>query len=428
MSTFENLLANLSAAKHLLIDGRERYIRASRAAIAIEQLYRKYRKESFESESEQQTRLSELHASAAGIICKLCKENGATWVKAAQFLSCRPDILPKEYIDALQTLQSNAAPRPFRDVRAQLDAAWGGDWEEKFSEFNIIPVATASVAQVHHATLITGEEVAVKIQIPDVEELFKQDAFVFNALAALVAPLVKEVDVRQIVNQLLAMTLAELDFNREVENLFQFSQLAHPDRIKYPILFAELCSEKVMVTGWVKGLKMREYLDKYPNKANEMLTVLLDSYLQQVLQYGMFHADPHPGNFIVSEDGVITILDFGALATLTPAEISHYSALMLGLLGISRGNMRELFENAGFQSEDEKVYDLIAEYVVKESDAPDLSEQLEDILQRLRTNRVKVPDSFIAMARVLITVGGFMRPYNVKFTWMPSLPMAAVAS
>ncbi|HET8708533.1 MAG TPA: lipopolysaccharide core heptose(II) kinase RfaY, partial [Pseudomonadales bacterium] len=372
-------------------------------------------------------RLSHIHASAAGIICRLCKENGATWVKAAQFLSCRPDILPKEYIDALQTLQSNAAARPFRDVRAQLDAAWGVDWEEKFSEFNIIPVATASVAQVHHATLVTGEEVAVKIRIPDVEELFKQDAFVFNALATLVAPLVKEIDVRQIVNQLLTMTLAELDFNHEVENLFQFSQLAHPARIKYPVLFAELCSDKVMVTGWVKGLKMRDYLDKYPEKANDTLTVLLDSYLQQVLQYGMFHADPHPGNFIVSEDGVITILDFGALATLSQAEITHYSALMLGLLGITKGNMRELFENAGFQSEDEEVYDMIAEYVVTESGAPDLSEQLEEIMQRLRVASVKIPDSFVAMARVLITVGGFMRPYDVKFTWMPSVPMAVAS-
>lgn len=424
MSTFESFLANLSTARHLLIDGRERYIRASRAAIAIEQLYRKYRREiRATDEANKQQRLSQLHGAAATIICRVCKQNGATWVKAAQFMSCRPDILPKEYIEALQTLQSNAAARPFKEVRAQLDMAWGDNWEEKFSEFNIIPIATASVAQVHHATLVTGEEVAIKIQIPDVEELFKQDAFVFNAIASLVAPLVKEIDVRQIVNQLLTMTLAELDFNHEVENLYKFSQLAHPPRIKYPSLFAELCTDKVMVTGWVHGLKMRDYLNKYPEKANELLTVLLDSYLQQVLQYGMFHADPHPGNFLVSEEGVITILDFGALATLTTGEIAHYSALMLGLLGITQGNMRELFEDAGFQSEDESVYELIADYVVKESGAPDLSEKLEDILQRLRVNRVVIPDSFVAMARVLITVGGFMRPYDVKFTWMPSVPL-----
>src|SRR5690606_10187287 len=134
---------------------------------------------------------------------------------AAQFFSCRPDVLPPAYIIALQALQNDATPVSFDKVAPVLERAWGSRWRDRFREFNEVPAATASIAQVHRATLMDGREVAVKIRLPKVAELFEQDARVFRLLALLLAPMFRELDFVQITEQLLEMTSVELDFRNE---------------------------------------------------------------------------------------------------------------------------------------------------------------------------------------------------------------------
>src|SRR5690606_37212150 len=158
----------------------------------------------------------------------------------AQFLSCRPDILPLEYIISLQRLQNDANPAPFEDIHPMIVEEWGRDWDKAFKAFNAIPAATASVAQVHRATLSNGQEVAVKFQLPDARELFEQDARVFKTFAGLLAPLVKEIDIKQVTDQLIGMTIEELDFTREANNLAVFSSKIHLPGIKVPRLVESL--------------------------------------------------------------------------------------------------------------------------------------------------------------------------------------------
>ncbi|KAF0809517.1 protein kinase [Alcanivorax sp. S71-1-4] len=397
-----------------LVSGRGRYLRALATMAEVLAVYGRQRARS-------QRALEDVHADAALRITRLCRRNGASWVKAAQFFSCRPDVLPPQYIDSLQTLQNAAQPVHFDLLKPVLAEALGADWTSRFSEFDLVPVATASIAQVHRARLITGEEVAVKIRLPEVARLFEQDSRIFRLLSRLLAPLVHELDVIQVTEQLLAMTAAELDLRNEAENLRRFARLPHPAGISVPVLHDDLSSESVMITGWVHGHRLREYLDGHPDEASRLLGTLFASYLQQVTRFGIYQADPHPGNFIVNDTGEITILDFGAIGRLTPEEVRHYSHLLYGLMGFAgEVDVGELFARAGFVGGNPETLRELSMYVLSDRlrDQHPL-EAMQALLEKFREEKVRIPDSYIGISRVLITIGGFLMTYQVPFDWTP---------
>jgi ubiquinone biosynthesis protein len=326
VSGIESFVSNLHIARNLIVEGRERYISATKAAVSIEQIYRKARRQSVRNAERKEEIYSEAHSESADVVCDLCRQNGASWVKFAQFLSCRPDILPMEYIVKLQSMQSAAIPATFEKIHPMIIETWGEDWDQRFESFDVVPIATASVAQVHRATLKGGRQVAVKIQMPQVRELFEQDSLVFTTMANILNPLIKELDLKQITQQLIAMTMDELDFMREASNLHTFSQQVQHPSITVPGLIDELCSDQILVTDWMDGQALQSVLTEDREKARDALGILLESYLQQIMRYGVYHADPHPGNFILCDDGRIAILDYGAIATLSTEERTHYSA------------------------------------------------------------------------------------------------------
>ena len=260
-----------------------------------------------------------------------------------------------------------------------------------------------------------GREIAIKIQLPGVIKLFKQDFVIFQALAQAIARFITQIDVQQIADQLLKTTKEELDFSKEGENITLFSQFDHLDRIKFPVLVDELSSDKILVTEWVDGLRLREYLDKHPDQASDLLALLLNSYIQQITKFGVFHGDPHPGNFIINEKGEITILDFGVIGTLTQEETTHYSALLFTLLDRSNESLSEVFTRAGFKGIQEDTFkDLTRIFLGSKNFDTEYTELLSDALEILRVQHITVPNSFVALARALVTVGGFMQTYDVN--------------
>lgn len=422
MSALDLIKSNLNVAKTLIIDGRDRYIGVTRTALNIEQIYRNYRtRAKVLSSVEAEKLLRRAHRDSAEQICALCRDNGAIWVKFAQFLSCRPDLLPMEYISALQRLQNDAAPARFEDIHPIILANWGLDWDKQFSSFDVLPIATASVAQVHRATLQDGSEVAIKFQLPTARSLFEQDSLVFTTLAKALRPLIREFDIKQVIQQLIAMTLEELDFCREAVNLKTFRTQTHLPGIIMPELFESLSSERVMVTSWVEGVRLSDYLNQYPERAKPLLQRLLASYIQQITQLGIYHADPHPGNFLITADEQIAILDYGAIAHLSPEQRLQYTNLLMGLMGFSPVKLGDLFKQAGFRCERPETLEEISDYVVGDNlEGLSIADRLSDSLDKLRKNKVIMPDSFVAMARVIITIGGFMTHYDVDFEFDPA--------
>lgn len=401
-----------------LVVGRRRYLRAVRTALEIIALYSRHVTAIRKAPAQE---LEQVHQRAAEAVAELCRRNGAIWVKAAQFFSCRPDVLPPAYIVALQALQNDARAVSFRQIETVLERAWGMQWREHFSEFSEVPAATASIAQVHRATLKDGREVAVKVRLPRVVELFQQDSRVFRLLAMLMAPLFRELDLHQITEQLLEMTSVELDFRNEAENLRRFARIPHPPRIRVPGLVESLSGAEVLVSEWQHGERLRDHLDAHPEDAEDLLTLLFTSYLQQVTRVGIYQADPHPGNFIVNADKQISILDYGTLGRLTPTEVRNYSKLLYGLMGFAGDvDFGQLFVDAGFVGGNPDTLRELAQYVL--SDRMQRNEfglAMSDLLEKFREHRVRIPDSYIGIARVLITLGGFLMTYNVPFDWTP---------
>lgn len=414
MGLLENIAIG-SRAVGGLVSGRARYLRALAVAGEVTAIYARQRT------GRNNLTLNEAHAEAAARITDLCRRNGASWVKAGQFLSVRPDILPIEYIKSFQALQNDAAPVGFDALKKSLEEAYGKDWQSHFAAFDLVPVATASIAQVHRARLSSGEDVAVKIRLPRVVERFDQDSRIFRLLARLFAPFFRELDISQITEQLLEMTQVELDFRNEADNMQRFARLPHPAGIRVPQLYPALSSDAIMVSGWEEGERLRDYLDQHPQDAEELLSRLFVSYLQQVTRFGVYQADPHPGNFIISSNRDIVILDFGVIGRLAPKEVQNYSRLLYGLMGHGdNANLGELFVQAGFKGGDPETLRELALFVLSDRlKQTQPTEAIAELLQLFRRNKVSIPDSYIGIARVLITIGGFLMNYDVPFDWRP---------
>lgn len=398
-----------------LFTGRARYARAVKVALSVQKSYKAFarRRGEFASDEARDEALHALHHENAKKVVHLCETNGATWIKLAQVMSCRPDLLPRIYIEELRTLQNDAPAVAFEDLVPVLIEQYGENWEAHFSRFDRKPVATASIAQVHRARTRDGVDVAVKIQLPDVRRLFRQDFVFFSMISSMAAPFFPQVDVRQISRKWLEMTRSELDLRTEADNLVKFAAHPHNPRIRFPRLVADLSGERVLVTTWMEGVRLREYLDTHHELAREHLSLLLDSYIQQIMAFGVYHADPHPGNFIINDKGEIAILDFGVLQRITPQEAVNYGALFLTLFRRTDQDLKVVFERAGFGGLDsDTIRDMSKMFLGSKN--KDSTELLESSLDTLRQHRVTMPDSFVALARVLITIGGFMHTYRVK--------------
>lgn len=401
-----------------LLEGGERYASATKVAWDIERFYRHYRQQRLGASLEERQRLlAEAHYQGAVKLAKLFHDNGAIWVKFGQFLSSRTDILPAQYVSELEKLQDDAKPAPFIEVETVLRDAWGHGWRERFTRFDEDPVATASVAQVHRATLNDGSAVAVKIQLPHARRLFKQDAAVFRALATVATPMISHFDLKQVIEQIIDMTLRELDFLSEEANLKKFAAQIHPPLIHVPHLYAEMSSDRVLVTEWIKGVKLTDYLNRHPDQARALLRDLLSSYVQQITGFGVYHADPHPGNFLVMEDGRVAVLDYGAIGILTTDETRHYSVLLNVLFGKIqvKESLGELFRNAGFVARNQQVFEDVAELVLKESlKSSGSTDILALAMNKMRDLKVQIPDSFVSLARVVLTFGGLLKTWGVS--------------
>lgn len=395
-----------------LAGGRSRYLRALTAMARVAAIY---------AGGVGKDDRHQRHCRGAVILASLCRRNGAFWVKAAQFFSCRPDVLPQEYIEAFQQLQNDASPVPFAKIETALEKSWGKDWRDNFRWIDENPVAVASIAQVHRGRLKDGTDVAVKVRLPGVKKLFEQDAKVFQVLATLAASRFREFDLKQAVEQLLIMTAMELDFRNEAANTRRFARQPHHPRIRIPELIDGLSGERILVTSWEEGPRLRNHLDAHPEQAGDLLSVLLTSYLQQVTRFGVYQADPHPGNFLVNAQGQVVILDFGAIGVLTPDEVRRYSRLLYGLMGFEGSvDIGELFVQAGFKGGSPETLRELALYVLTDK----VSQQgpvaaMGELMQRFREERISIPDSYIGISRVLITLGGFLMSYQVPFDWTP---------
>ena len=253
------------------------------------------------------------------------EEMGPVHIKFGQMLSNRKDILPEEFIIELQKLQDNVEVEKI-DVRKKLDLELGIDVNDYFSEIEENPMASASIGQVFRAKLKTGEKVVIKIQRENIRPVVEADLGIMKNLAKTLEKyydVLKRMSISEIVESFEKMLNEELSLNNELNNMLRFANnFKNDSRIHVPVVYKTLSNDRILTMEMIEGFKITdaENIIKIGIETKKVARIGLDLYLTQFLKHGFFHADPHPGNIFIKENGQIVFIDFGAMGRLYPNE------------------------------------------------------------------------------------------------------------
>jgi len=261
-------------------------------------------------------------------------ELGPTFIKFGQVLSTRPDLVGPDIAKALESLQDQVDPLPFEAMRPVVEGALGAPIEGKFAQFNPTPVAAASLSQVYRAVLPTGEPVAVKVMRPGVVDRVVQDISLLRSLADWAADRWRDagwIDPRATVEEFSRSMRRELDFGIEADIIQRFhaNYRDHP-HVVVPRVYKEWSAPHVLTMDWVDGVRI-DALDEYPARNCDPRTVArigAEALCDQVFVFRLFHADPHPGNVLVTRDNRITFLDYGMTGHLDADDVSAMARLL----------------------------------------------------------------------------------------------------
>ena len=274
---------------------------------------------------------------------------GPTYIKLGQLLSTRTDVIPPAYAAALARLQDDVAPMPIADVDATFREELGVELRHAFEWFDDAPLASASLGQVHRARLQNGHEVVVKVQRIGIHEQIAQDVEALSELAALLddhTDIGRRVGFSELVDQFERTITAELDYRREASNLVRLAEIVEPyDALLVPEPVSELTSRRVLTMDYLPGRKVTTLtpVGRVDVDGAELASQLFRAYLDQILVEGFFHADPHPGNVLLTDDGRLAVLDLGMVAHV-PGRFQN--ALVQLLVAVSGGEGEQAAEVA----------------------------------------------------------------------------------
>lgn len=346
---------------------------------------------------------------------------GPTFVKVGQILSMRSEILPQSFCDELAKLRADADPMPYSTVLDVLAAEYGRPADEVFAHIDPKPLGSASLAQVHRATLKTGEDVAIKVQRPGVRETMAQDVSIMRSIAKAATKVIRTsqiVDLKGVVEELWDTFESETDFLIEARNLAEFKRFAA--RFKYmgcPTAYTELCTEHVVVMEYIDGISV-----SHPGRLvdagydlKEIGTKLVDNYATQILDDGFFHADPHPGNIII-RGGQIVLIDLGMTGRLDQRTRAVLKEMIFAVAkqdspALAEGLLR--FAGTGADPEDYPALLADLDVIVKEFGTVDLAELdiaafLTALTQMAGRHNIEVPSTVTTVGRALVTLEGLL--------------------
>lgn len=342
---------------------------------------------------------------------------GPTFIKLAQLLSTRADMIPQPYMDALARLQDHVEPFPFDQVQAIVAVETGARISKAFLEFDETPLAAASLGQVHRAVLRNGQSVVVKVQRPDARETVAGDLEAMAEIAQVLddhTTFGSRYHLTSMVEELRKSLLRELDYRLEAMNLrLMREHLAGFQNILVPAPIEDYSSGRVLTMEHVTGQKITKFspLVRLDMNGDALAEELFQAYLHQILVVGVFHADPHPGNVFLTEDHKVALLDLGMVGRVG----SNMQDLLLKLLiSISEGNSdqaADLAERIGEPEEDydslkfkRDIADLVSQQRTSNLSDIQVGKVLMEVLRIAGVCQLRVPPEFTMLGKTLLNL------------------------
>ena len=368
------------------------------------------------------------------VLKKILVELGPFYVKLGQLLSTRPDLLPANYIEALTALQAQVPPVAWTDIEIVITEQLAKPIEQVFKYINTQPIAAGSIGQIHRATLLSGEEVAIKVLRPGIEKIVAQDSALIKVIADLVAltEFGQSYDVVDLAEEFIKAVNAELDFTQEGHytdqlryNLTQ-SRWSEPKQLVIPKIYWHLTNSKLLVLEWLEGKQILEADVSRPpteqaisQRKSEITRILFRSFFQQIYIDGFFHADPHPGNIFYLDDGRVALIDCGMVGRLDPQTQQILTELLLAIVDLDAKRCSQLTIKLSESVvpitlvQLEVDYErMLRKYYNLNLNQINFSEVVYELLQIARRNRIKLPGNLGLFAKSLANLEGTARKFN----------------
>ena len=354
---------------------------------------------------------------------------GPTFVKLGQLLSTRPDVLPPAYLTALARLQDKVEPFPFSEVERIIADELGIRISKAFAEFEPTPVAAASLGQVHRATLRSGRRVAVKVQRPGIREQIVNDLEALAEIGGFVdahTALGHQYEFARMIDEFRRSVRRELDYIQEGGHLVVFKRnLASFERLVVPAPIEDYTTSRVLTMEYVAGTKIttlsRAVLLEVDGGA--LTEQLYAAYLKQVLVDGFFHADPHPGNVLLTEDGRLALLDLGMVARVTPRMqdallqvllgASDGQADVVGTYAMKLGQPRETFDEPVFRR---RVADLVARSGDSATESAEVGRMVLELARLSAESGLRLPPELSMLGKTLLSLDDIARTLQPQLT------------
>lgn len=356
------------------------------------------------------------------------EELGPTFVKLGQILSIRPDMLPESFIEEFKKLQDNVPPFSGEQAIKEIETQLGKFVEELYSSFDATPIASASIAQVHRAMTNTHEQVIIKIQRPNIQNMIDTDLRILSDLAKLIEKNVPESQLfspGRIVSEFSKTIQRELNFYREGQNIERFHKnFADDETVYIPKVYWELTTDRILTMEYIDGIKISEIerleaagLDKKIIAVNGAQAIL-----KQIFEHGFFHADPHPGNIFVLPDNVIAPLDFGMVGSLDNEEMEAVGALLTAFVKKDVNKIIRVFDDLGVLENAVDIRNLkvdLSDFLDRYYQVPlyqlDVGKILNEMIALMRNYHIRLPAELTLMGKALVTEESVGRALDPQF-------------
>jgi len=348
-------------------------------------------------------------------------------MKVAQLMATIPDLLPPEYVEELQKLQSEAPPMGWAFVKRRMTAELGAGWQEKFAEFEHQPAAAASLGQVHRARATNGARLAVKLQYPDMQSAVEADLQQLEWLFAIHRRMDPVIDTTEAAKEIAARIREELDYRREAKHAALYAQMLRGAGIvRVPAVWPELSTGRLLTLDWLDGTKLLAHKNAALEQRNRIGQAMFTAWWFPFSRFGVIHGDPHLGNYTVFDQGGapggINLLDYGCIRIFPPKFVGGVVDLYNGLLNNDADLVVHAYETWGFKGLSRETIDILniwAKFIY----GPLLEDRERTIADGVKPSeygrreafrvhqglkkqgRVRVPREFVFMDRAAIGLG-----------------------